>query len=161
MANENRGEKLEEFFRAQEKQIKSNDFYSRFMFLPVIVIVVSLLILLYNFTLRRLPITGAEAPKNILPRAENDKAYVVLVDKMDEEKPVEPSKSTERGNRINLNTASAKELDGLPGIGLVKAGEIVRLREEMGGFRTVEDVLNVGGIGEKIFENIKTKVFVD
>lgn len=161
MAKENRGEKLEEFFRAQEKQIKSNDFYSRFMFLPVIVIVVSIVILLYNFTVGRLPLTGEEAPKNILPRAENDKAYVVLVDKMDKEKSVESSQPTEQENRINLNTASVKELDGLPGIGLVKAGEIVRLREEMGGFRTVEDVLNAGGIGEKIFENIKNKVFVD
>ena len=86
---------------------------------------------------------------------------MVLVDNADKEKSVIPSQPAEQDTRINLNTASVKELDGLPGIGVVKAGEIVRLREKMGGFRTVEDVLNVEGIGEKIFEDIRNKVFVD
>lgn len=161
MTKEKREERIEEFFRAQEKQINNNNFYGRFMFVPVIVIVVSLIILLYNFAAGRISITGVEAPKNILPRAENDSAHVVLVDNADEEKSSEIPQPTWQDNRINLNTASVKELDDLPGIGLVKAGEIVRLREEMGGFRTVEDILNVEGIGEKVFEGIRNKVFVD
>ena len=161
MTEEKREDRIEEVFRTQEKQINNNDFYGRFMFVPVIVIVVSLVILLYNFTVGRLFITGAEVPKNILPQAENDKTYVVLVDNADKEQSVKPFQPVGQDTRINLNTASVKELDGLPGIGIVKAGEIVRLREKMGGFRTIEDILNVDGIGEKIFEGIRSKIFVD
>ncbi len=161
MTRENREDKIEEFFRAQEKQMKNNDFYSRFMFVPIVVIVVSLVIILYNFTVGKMPMNGAEAKKIILPQADNDRAYMVLVDDANEGKAVEPPQVAEDDSRINLNTASIQQLDALPEIGPVKAGEIVRLREEMGGFRTVEDILNVDGIGEKILEGIRDKVFVD
>ncbi len=153
--------KIEEFFRAQEKQIKNNDFYSRFMFIPIVVIAVSLVIILYNFTVGKSPMNGAEAKKLILPQTDNDGAYVVLVDDADEEETIKTPYVAEGDSRINLNTASIRQLDALPEIGPVKAGEIVRLREEMGGFRTVEDILNVDGIGEKILEGIRDKVFVD
>lgn len=161
VAEGNRENKLEEFFREQEKQIKNDDFYSRFMFVPIIVIVVSLVVILYNFTAGKLPMNGAEAKNVILPEADNDRAYVVLVDDEDEGKNIKEPQVAREDQRINLNTASVQQLDALPEIGPVKAGAIVRLREEMGGFRTVEDILNVDGIGEKIFEGIRNKVFVD
>ncbi|MGI9311067.1 MAG: ComEA family DNA-binding protein [bacterium] len=51
--------------------------------------------------------------------------------------------------QINLNTADAQALQYLPGVGPGKSAEIIRLREETGGFATMEDLLMVPGIGEK------------
>lgn len=57
---------------------------------------------------------------------------------------------------ININTATADELSAfLPGIGDVKAQRIVAYRETAGGFDSVDELLNVKGIGEKTLENIR------
>ena len=50
---------------------------------------------------------------------------------------------------ININTATLQQLDMLPGIGTVRAQAIIDYREANGPFQTVEDLLNVDGIGEK------------
>lgn len=52
-------------------------------------------------------------------------------------------------DRINLNTASAEELELLDGVGPSTAAAIVEYRQANGAFSTVEDVVNVKGIGEK------------
>ncbi|MEW5763126.1 MAG: ComEA family DNA-binding protein [Bacillota bacterium] len=57
--------------------------------------------------------------------------------------------------RININTADAAELDRLPGIGPALAERIVRYREENGPFASVDDLLNVSGIGEKKLEGLR------
>jgi competence protein ComEA len=49
---------------------------------------------------------------------------------------------------VNVNTASAEELSLLPGVGPARARSIVELREKRGGFKRVEDLLEVKGIGE-------------
>jgi competence ComEA-like helix-hairpin-helix protein len=61
---------------------------------------------------------------------------------------------------ININTASADVLDTLPGIGPKKALEIVKYRLEFGPFKTTHEIVNVKGIGEKIFERIKDKITI-
>ena len=53
-----------------------------------------------------------------------------------------------REEQININTASAEELDRLPGIGPVKAEAIVAWRAEHGAFRYPEELIRVHGIGE-------------
>ncbi|HHY76336.1 MAG TPA: competence protein ComEA [Firmicutes bacterium] len=55
---------------------------------------------------------------------------------------------------INVNTATQKELEALPGIGPVLARAIIDYREKAGPFRKVEELLNVSGIGEKILARI-------
>jgi competence protein ComEA len=60
--------------------------------------------------------------------------------------------------RININHASEKELEELPGIGPTLAGRIVSYREKSGGFRRVEELKQVTGIGEKKFAEIKDLV---
>lgn len=50
---------------------------------------------------------------------------------------------------VDLNTADEAELDTLPGIGEALAGRIIAYREENGPFRSVEELLEVSGIGEK------------
>ena len=65
-----------------------------------------------------------------------------------------------REGQININTASAEELDQLPGIGPVKAGAIVAWRTEHGAFRYPEELIRVYGIGEgtlaKLLDMIRT-----
>ena len=64
------------------------------------------------------------------------------------------------GELLNLNTASPEDLTRLPGIGEKKAAAIVAWREENGPFRTVDDVISVSGIGEKILSDIRPYVTV-
>jgi len=63
-------------------------------------------------------------------------------------------------NLININTADEKELDSLPGVGPAKAQDIISYREENGGFKSIEDIKNVKGIGESSFEKMKDKITV-
>lgn len=62
--------------------------------------------------------------------------------------------------RININTASASELDELPGIGPSTAEAIITDRETQGPFTTPEDLMRVSGIGEKKFEKIQDAICV-
>lgn len=57
--------------------------------------------------------------------------------------------------KININTASRAELETLPGIGEVLAGRIADYREQNGDFRTIYDITNVKGIGEKTLKEIE------
>jgi competence protein ComEA len=61
-------------------------------------------------------------------------------------------------DRININHASERELEELPGIGPTLAGRIVSYREKSGGFRSVEELKQVAGIGEKKFAELKDLV---
>lgn len=61
---------------------------------------------------------------------------------------------------IRVNTADAEALDGLPGVGPVLAGRIVAHREAHGPFTTVEDLLDVPGIGESKLAAIREVVVV-
>ena len=62
---------------------------------------------------------------------------------------------------LNLNTATAKELESLPGIGPSLARKIVEFREKKGGFRRVEELLAVPGISEKRWRVLKSRVYVE
>jgi comEA protein len=56
---------------------------------------------------------------------------------------------------ISLNRSSREELMKLPGVGEVMSGRIVSYREHRGGFRSLEELMNVQGLGEKKFEKLK------
>jgi competence protein ComEA len=64
------------------------------------------------------------------------------------------------GAQINVNTASATELEALPGIGEVLAQRIVDYRTEHGPFSAVDDLLDVTGIGDVILGDIRDQVTV-
>lgn len=59
---------------------------------------------------------------------------------------------------INLNTASAGELEELPGIGESRARAIVEAREKRGGFKSVDDLSEVKGIGKAQLEKLRPMV---
>ena len=65
-----------------------------------------------------------------------------------------------QGGLVNLNTADAELLGSLPGIGPVRARAIIDHREHNGPFKSVDGILNVQGIGEGIYENIRDLVTV-
>ena len=62
--------------------------------------------------------------------------------------------------KININTASAAKLDSLPGIGPSLAKKIVEFREAHGPFVTIEDLLNVSGIGQAKLEGIRDLITI-
>ena len=61
---------------------------------------------------------------------------------------------------ININTASLEELMTLPGIGEVRAAAIIEYRETYGDFISLRELMEVSGIGEKIFENVKDLITI-
>jgi competence protein ComEA len=61
---------------------------------------------------------------------------------------------------VNLNTASATDLEALPGIGAKTAARIVEYRQKNGPFKKVEELMNVRGIGEKNFVKLKPQISV-
>jgi len=62
--------------------------------------------------------------------------------------------------KININTATQAELEGLPRIGPKVAQRIIDYRNQNGNFKKIEDIMKVKGIGEKIFAQIKDLITV-
>ena len=62
--------------------------------------------------------------------------------------------------KININTATKEQLMTLPGIGEVKAQAIIDYRTKNGPFKSIHDIVNVSGIGEKTFEKIENLITV-
>ncbi len=95
----------------------------------------------------------------------------VYVPSIDQTTSVDPSKEiaistdnpAETGspqNQINLNTASQAELEELPSIGPSKAKSIIQFRNEHGAFTSIEQLLDVQGIGPVLFDQIKNLVTI-
>ena len=73
----------------------------------------------------------------------------------------ENTKNNVLNNKININTATEDELsENLSGVGSAIAKRIVEYREQNGGFSNVEDIKNVSGIGDKMFEKIKDSICI-
>jgi competence protein ComEA len=62
--------------------------------------------------------------------------------------------------KININTAALPELESLPGIGQVLAGRIISYREQNGGFKAVDELMNVDGIGQAKFETVRDMITI-
>ena len=100
--------------------------------------------------------TREEVMNGLIPEAEEDTETAAG--------STEESGGAQTGStdgKVNINTASAEELKTLSGIGDTRAESIIRYREEQGGFQSVEDLMNVEGIKEGVFEKIKDRITVN
>lgn len=61
---------------------------------------------------------------------------------------------------LNLNTATAAQLEALPGVGARTAALIIEYRQKNGGFKKIEELMNVRGVGEKSFLRLKPLITV-
>ncbi|MDD3404104.1 MAG: helix-hairpin-helix domain-containing protein [Hespellia sp.] len=102
--------------------------------------------------------------------ADGEQIYVPTQEEVDTGKAAGPENgnsqqiSGAQGNagsdKININTASREELMTLTGIGEAKAGSIITYREEQGGFQSIEELMQIEGIKEGVFNKIKDDITV-
>jgi comEA protein len=77
-----------------------------------------------------------------------------------QEKAAKPKTAPAVTTPVNLNTATAADLQALPGVGAATAKLIIEHREKNGGFKKIEELMNIKGIGEKSFLKLKPMVTV-
>jgi competence protein ComEA len=68
--------------------------------------------------------------------------------------------SASSNEKVNLNTATLEQLQTLPGVGPAIAKSIVEYRTKVGKFSKIEDILNVKGIGEKKYQQMKDRLTI-
>ena len=98
----------------------------------------------------RVPAIGAAPQPTLTP-------YPLAASQRSASGPAEPSS----GGLININAATASELESLPGIGPVLAERIVAYRTDHGPFGAIEDIMDVSGIGEGCFAQIRELITVE
>lgn len=123
-----------------------------------------------------------DAPKNVSDYRdlykEHDSLFierstvVAQLTEADTTKPVHAEETQQAGNqktksaaladrRININTASQQLLLQLPGVGPSTADKIIAYRKQQGKFQSIDEIMNVKGIGQKKFEKMKTYICVE
>ena len=105
---------------------------------------------------------------------DGQKVYIPKIGEINQENAEEEYITFEYGNnkniiqdynkggneKVNINTANQTELETLPGIGTATAEKIIDYRNKNGKFSSIEDILNVKGIGNAKYENIKESICV-
>ncbi len=97
-----------------------------------------------------------EAINQARPLLDGEQIYIHRIG----ETAVPMTVSGSAGGKININRASAAELTVLPGIGDVRANQIVAYREEHGYFNSLDQIMDVSGIGESTFNNIADQITI-
>ena len=73
---------------------------------------------------------------------------------------LEEQDTEQESSLVNLNTATAEQLTTLSGIGESKAKDILNYREQHGGFQGIEELMQIPGIKERVFEKIKDQITI-
>ncbi len=133
-------------FKEYEKYNMS-DKYKNLMFIPIILICVSLYVIGYNAVYEKNKASDPELMVVAEKQAETEETS-----KADAEKVIDEP--------IDINSATIEELTKLPNIGEKRAQAIIDLRKEMRGFRSVDEIVYVKGIGAGVAETIKEYIIV-
>ncbi len=109
-------------------------------------------------------LSGQAAPEGLNQAAcveDGQQIYVPSVQELQENSSAAAGETggVEDG-RVNINTAGAEELMTLSGIGEAKAAAIIQYREEKGRFESIEELMEISGIKEGVFEKIKDQIKV-
>lgn len=81
----------------------------------------------------------------------------VIISKSDED----TVKTNSSSGKVNINKASQEELMTLPGIGEAKSADIIAYRQEHGGFKSIEEIKNISGIKNSVFNKISDRINVE
>lgn len=102
-----------------------------------------------------------EASQSSMNLAETiaDGMQIVILSK-EEAEAVQAAAEESAAGLVNINQASKEQLMALPGIGESRAEDIIRYREESGGFQRIEDIMKVSGIKDAAFQKIKDSIAV-
>lgn len=95
-----------------------------------------------------------------LAKQPNNNYYLARPTEQGIRKPAASTSATAQGDKISLNQANLQQLQSLNGIGEKKAQAIVEYRQKNGGFKTVEELMNVKGIGPKLLEKNKARLML-
>lgn len=99
---------------------------------------------------------AVESSVNLARRLiDGEQIHVPDADDAERSPPAAPARASGRSGAIDINTATAEELEALPGVGPVTAAKIVAEREENGPFASVDDLERVPGIGPKRIEQLR------
>ena len=102
---------------------------------------------------------------NMAIKVEDEEHYIIPkigeVLEVQESIMAENNGTKEDSSKININKATIEELDSLPGVGEATANKIVNYRDENGEFKSIEEIKNVNGIGDKKFQDMKDLIIVN
>lgn len=100
-----------------------------------------------------------ETQVNLAQRVHDE--MVIIISKIGKEgESAGSSSGTDHEGKIRINVADQPEIETLSGIGPAKAEAIIQYREEHGQFQTVEDLLDISGIGQKTLDNILDEIII-
>lgn len=99
-----------------------------------------------------------ESDVNLAQKVHDEMIIIVSSTEVDSSSESSNQTTSNQTDKININYATQEEVETLTGIGPSKAQAIIDHRDENGLFTTVEDLLNISGIGEKTLENIKEDI---
>ncbi len=94
---------------------------------------------------------------------DGQKIYIPSTDDSNSQASINGSSSSTASSsnqKVNINTATDEQLRTLSGVGPATAEKIINFRTKEGAFKSIEDLKNVDGIGDKTFEKLKDKICV-
>ncbi len=97
---------------------------------------------------------------NLAMKIEDAKHYIIpkIGEEIKNNESINNENNNRGSNKVNINNATIEDLDKLPGIGEATANKIINYREENGDFKSIEELKNVNGIGNKKYEQIKDEI---